>query len=67
MPDDVRKDQAVSGEEQPEVLAEESAEETGEEIELPRYDFPSGTSQKSGRKLRLDDDMILLARMCRAM
>ena len=32
----------------------------GEEIELPRYDFPSGTSQKSGRKLRLDDDMILL-------
>ena len=32
----------------------------GKEIELPRYDFPSGTSQKSGRKLRLDDDMILL-------
>lgn len=32
----------------------------GEEIELPRYDFPSGTSQPSGRKLRLDNDMILL-------
>jgi len=32
----------------------------GEEIELPRYDFPTGTSQPSGRKLRLNDDMILL-------
>ena len=32
----------------------------GEEIELPRYDFPTGTSQLSGRKLRMDDDMILL-------
>ena len=32
----------------------------GEEIELPRYDFPTGTSQPSGRKLRMDDDMILL-------
>ena len=32
----------------------------GEEIELPRYDFPTGTSQKSGRKLRLGDNEILL-------
>lgn len=31
-----------------------------EEIELPRYDFPTGTSQMSGKKLRLEDDMILL-------
>lgn len=32
----------------------------GGEVELPRYDFPTGTSQKSGRKLHLDDDMILI-------
>ena len=32
----------------------------GEEVELPRYDFPTGTSQKSGRKLRLGDNEILL-------
>ena len=32
----------------------------GEEIELPRYDFPTGTSQKSGRKLRLSDNEILV-------
>jgi len=32
----------------------------GDEIELPRYDFPSGTSKPSGRKLHLDDNMILL-------
>ena len=32
----------------------------GHEIELPRYDFPTGTSQKSGKRLRLDDDMVLI-------
>lgn len=32
----------------------------GEEIELPRYDFPTGTSQKSGHKLRMEEGMILL-------
>ena len=32
----------------------------GEEIELPRYDFPTGTSQKSGKKLRLHDNEILV-------
>lgn len=31
-----------------------------EEIELPRYDFPTGTSRMSGKKLKLEDDMILL-------
>jgi uridine kinase len=32
----------------------------GEEIELPRYDFPTGTSQKSGKKLRLSENEILV-------
>ena len=32
----------------------------GEEVELPRYDFPTGTSQKSGRKLRLNEKEILV-------
>ena len=32
----------------------------GEEVELPRYDFPTGTSQKSGRKLRLKENEILV-------
>ena len=32
----------------------------GEEVELPRYDFPTGTSQKSGRKLRLGANEILV-------
>ncbi len=32
----------------------------GGEVELPRYDFPTGTTQSSGRRLRLDDDMILI-------
>ncbi|MBQ7510012.1 MAG: nucleoside kinase [Prevotella sp.] len=32
----------------------------GEEVELPRYDFPSGKSLKSGRFLRLHDDEILV-------
>ena len=32
----------------------------GEEVELPRYDFPSGRSVKSGRRLRLHDDEVLV-------
>ena len=32
----------------------------GEEVELPRYDFPTGKSQMSGRKLRLHDDEVLV-------
>ena len=32
----------------------------GDEIELPRYDFPTGTSQKSGKHLRLHDNEILV-------
>ena len=32
----------------------------GEEIELPRYDFPTGRSMKSGKKLRLPDDGVLV-------
>jgi len=32
----------------------------GEEVELPRYDFPTGKSVKSGKKLRLHDDEILV-------
>ena len=32
----------------------------GDEVELPRYDFPTGTSQKSGRKLRLQNNEILV-------
>ena len=32
----------------------------GDEIELPRYDFPTGTSQKSGRRLRLGENEILV-------
>ena len=32
----------------------------GEEVELPRYDFPTGTSQKSGKHLRLDENEILV-------
>ena len=32
----------------------------GGEIELPHYDFQSGRSTKSGCRLHLDDDMILL-------
>ncbi len=32
----------------------------GEEVELPRYDFPTGTSQKSGRRLRLKDNEMLV-------
>ena len=32
----------------------------GEEVELPRYDFPTGTSKKSGKKLRLGEKNILV-------
>ena len=32
----------------------------GEEVELPRYDFPTGKSVKSGRRLQLHDDEILV-------
>ena len=32
----------------------------GEEVELPRYDFPTGKSIKSGRRLRLHDDEVLV-------
>ena len=32
----------------------------GEEVELPRYDFPTGTSRMSGKKLRLGDNEILV-------
>ena len=32
----------------------------GEVVELPRYDFPTGTSQKSGKKLHLGENEILV-------
>ncbi len=32
----------------------------GEEVELPRYDFPTGTSQKSGKRLHLGKNEILV-------
>ena len=32
----------------------------GEEVELPRYNFQTGRSEKSGRRLRLNDDNILV-------
>lgn len=32
----------------------------GDEVELPRYDFPTGTSQKSGKMLRLHENEILV-------
>lgn len=32
----------------------------GEEVELPRYDFPTGRSVKSGRRLRLADNEVLV-------
>ena len=32
----------------------------GEEVELPKYDFQSGKSKKSGNKLRLEDKDILI-------
>ncbi len=32
----------------------------GEEVELPRYDFPTGRSLSSGRRMRLHDDEVLV-------
>ena len=32
----------------------------GGEVELPRYDFPTGKSVKSGKKLKLHDDEVLV-------
>lgn len=32
----------------------------GEEVELPRYDFPTGKSVKSGKRLKLNDDEVLV-------
>ena len=32
----------------------------GEEVELPRYDFPTGKSLKSGKRLTLHDDEVLV-------
>ena len=32
----------------------------GEEVELPRYDFPTGKSVKSGKRLSLHDDEVLV-------
>ncbi len=32
----------------------------GEEVELPRYNFPAGRSEMSGKKLRLHDDEVLV-------
>ena len=32
----------------------------GEEVELPRYDFPTGRSLRSGRKLRMGPDNVLV-------
>ena len=32
----------------------------GEEVELPRYDFPTGKSMMSGKKLTLHDDEVLV-------
>lgn len=32
----------------------------GEEVELPKYDFQSGKSKKSGNKLKMDDNNVLV-------
>ena len=32
----------------------------GEEVELPRYDFPKGKSVKSGNKLKMEDNNVLV-------
>ena len=32
----------------------------GEEVELPRYDFPTGKSVKSGKRLRMNPDNVLI-------
>ena len=37
----------------------------GEEVELPKYDFPSGKSVKSGKKLKMEPNNRLLRRIIR--
>ena len=32
----------------------------GEEVELPKYDFADGTSKRSGRKIKMKDDNVLV-------
>lgn len=32
----------------------------GEEVELPKYDFPSGKSKKSGKRLKMSDNNVLV-------
>lgn len=32
----------------------------GEEVELPKYDFPSGKSKKSGQRLKMNDNNVLV-------
>lgn len=32
----------------------------GEEVQLPRYDFPSGKSMSNGKKLKLESDQVLI-------
>ena len=32
----------------------------GEEVELPKYDFPSGRSKKSGKKLKMNENNVLV-------
>ena len=32
----------------------------GEEVELPKYDFQTGTSKKSGKRLRMNDNNVLV-------
>lgn len=32
----------------------------GEEVELPKYDFADGTSKRSGRKIKMNDDNVLV-------
>ena len=32
----------------------------GEEVQLPRYDFPSGKSMPNGKKLKLESDQVLI-------
>lgn len=32
----------------------------GEEVELPKYNFQSGTSEKSGKKLKMDEHNVLV-------
>ena len=39
----------------------------GEEVELPRYDFPTGKSLMSGKKLKLHDDNILVVECIHAL